>query len=240
MNSRGDELKMYIARVRPIYNELFAMAYVMCGSYDQAEHALGRVIFGGFSGGRRFRSARAFAESMRAGIRRTAAAQGTGEQDWEFQYPGENADPILTALAAEERDVARVMIMRYGCGLSAGAISGLTGDRADVIKRQIRRVRRRLDRRMGDVNDTALREACREYLTSETEAPDMASMFRAFETEAFTEKSVSATRIGGIAAYVVYIAALLCLAIAIWAVSAVTRPANIGDDGLITEVLNEQ
>lgn len=251
MNQQTEEMRLYFNRVRPMCRELFAMAFAICADYDGAEYALQRVILSGWQGGRRLRSKRGFRESLRAEMRRVALTrvQNDMESDWD-QFgadPLEDAaaDPILRSIQSEDADTRRVIMLKYGCSLSGGQIAramGMPAGHADqLLSRFLRRIKRRLDSGERGRLDSRLRDVCQRQLAEGgAEMPDMGALYRNFEAEAAANYSPVGHFAGRAAAFIAAVALLIALGCVAWGVSAIIRPAQIEESGLLTETLDEQ
>lgn len=244
MNAQSEEFRLYFARVRPIYNELFSMAHIICGNYEQAEFALSTVILTGWNNRRSFRSARAFRENMRADMRHIALAQASaGEITWELRPSDDDEDDGIPRISDIQDDptVLRAVMLRYGCGLSLKEISRITGHTRRQTDKMLSRFVRRLERKLGASKPEALLEdMCISEMNSASGAPDSGAVFRSFESEA--ERSFRpASRLAKRAIKAVcYILAVIIACCAIWFAAALVRPTRITDDGLLTETLSEQ
>lgn len=246
MNAQSEEIRLYFARVRPLYNELFSMAHVICGNYEQAEYALSSVILAGWNNRRHFRSERGFRENMRADLRRIALAQTheNAEMTWEPR-PAQDEDGMAPSLASiqEDTEVVRAVMLRYGCELSVREVARVTGRTRRQTEQLLNRFLRRFRRRQDDHSakpEALIQEMCREELACEAEAPDIGAVFRTFEAEATQNYRPGKRLAGRVAAFCAYIALILLLACAIWLCSALIRPPQIAQDGLLVETLNEQ
>ena len=243
MNAQSEEFRLYFARVRPIYNELFSMAHVICGNYEQAEFALSTVILTGWHNRRSFRSARAFRENMRADMRHIALAQASaGEITWELR-PADDDDDGIPRISDIQDDpsVLRAVMLRYGCGLSLKEISRITGQTRRQADRMLKRFVRRLERRLNASRPEALLEdMCINEMTAAAGAPDAGAIFRNFESEAERSYRPGGRMAKRVISAVCYILAVIIACGAIWFVSALIRPSRITDDGLLTETLSEQ
>jgi DNA-directed RNA polymerase specialized sigma24 family protein len=245
MNAQNEELRLYFARVRPLYHELFSMAHAICGNYERAEYALSSAILAGWNNRRHFRSARGFRESMRADMRRIAVSQidPGAEITWEPRASADADSVPRLAQLQETPAILRTVMLRYGCGLSVKEISRAMEQPRRQTEQTLRRFMRRFRRRLGDSAakpEALIQDMCREELADGAEAPDMGAIFRTFEAEASQSYRPGTRLAGRIASCVAYVLLILMLASAIWFASAVMRPARVSDDGLLTETLNEQ
>jgi len=248
MNERTDELRLYFARVKPVYRELFGMAHAISGNYDVAEYCLQRAILQGFLSRRRFRSARGFRESLKSDMRRIALSGDMEEHELTFDgftqsaLDGPAADPMRRLIEQEDAGTRRLVLLRFGCGLNPRQIAralDMPVRQAEVlVSRFEKRVKRRLDPAQRAHVEARLEDICREELLSGA-APDVGALFRTFEAEAAgTIKPVGI--VPKVAARLLYVAALLFLAVFIWLVAAVIRPTVLENDGLKTETLIDQ
>lgn len=248
MNDRTDELRLYFARVKPVYAELFGMAHAITGNYDRAEYCLQRAILEGFLSRRRFRSARGFRESLRADMRRIALPEVKTSRELTFDaflesaLTGPSPDSMRRLIEQEDAAMRRLILLRYGCGLNARGIArvlGMTARQADtLITRFERRVKRRLEPAQRLHVDTRLQDIAREELLSGA-SPDVGAVYRTFEAEASgTIKPVSI--VSKFALRLLYVAALLLIALFVWLIAAVIRPVVLENNGLKMETLIDQ
>ena len=250
MNQQYDEMRLYFNRVHPMCGELFAMAYVICGDYDDAEYVLQKVMINCWHNGSKRRGARSFNEALRQEIRRVALSRlGNAEDDWdqfgEDDFGGDIDDPVLRLFRRERTEVRRVLMLRYGCGLSLGQ----TGKVMELNKTQISRIitkfqkkaKRALDAESRGKLDSLLTGICRRQLAERgAEMPDIGALYRNFEAEASSGYSPVGHIASRIAVFVAVVALMAVLCGVIWGVSAIIRPAQIEESGLLTETLNEQ
>lgn len=248
MNDRTDELRLYFARVKPVYAELFGMAHAITGNYDKAEYCLQRAILQGFMSRRRFRSARGFRESLKSDMRRIALSGDMEERELTFDAFSESvlggpaADPMRRLIEQEDAATRRLILLRYGCGLAARQIAralDMPAKQADTfVARFEKRVKRRLDSAQRAHIESRLQDICREELLSGA-APDAGAVFRTFEAEA-SGTIRPANLFSKLAARLAFVAALLVLALLIWLIAAVIRPTVLQNDGLRMETLVDQ
>ncbi|MGI6238073.1 MAG: RNA polymerase sigma factor [Christensenellales bacterium] len=249
MNERMDELRLYFARVKPVYRELFGMAHAICGDYERAEYALQRAILEGFLSRRRFRSARGFRDSLKSDMRRIAlnGNGAAGEITWDAFAVGALDRPsdetVRRAIEQEDAQMRRAIMLRYGCDLRHAQIARVLNIPQKQAQLMLTRFERRLKRRMNAGAragiEARLSEVCLDELTATSAVPDAGAVYRTFEAEA--SGAIKPGRaISKLLARAAYIAAILLLALIIWIVAAVIRPARIVRDELPSEVLIEQ
>lgn len=251
MNQQSEEMRLYFNRVRPMCRELFAMAFVICADYDGAEYALQKVILSGWQGSRRLRSKRGFREGLRSEMRRVALTRvnNTGDTDWD-QFGAdpmgeESEDTLMRAIQHEDAETRRIIMLKYGCSLSGGQIARAmvmpAGNADQLLSRFHRRLKRRLDPAERSHLDSRLKEVCQTQLAEgSAEMPDMGALYRNFEAEASASYSPVGHFAGRAAAFIAAVIMLIALGCVAWGVSAIIRPAQIEESGLLTETLNEQ
>lgn len=250
MNQQFDEMRLYFNRVRPMCRELFSMAYVICADYDDAEYVLQKVIINCWHGGRKRRSVKGFRESLRDETRRVALARlREAEDDWnQFgadELDGAAEDPVLDAFQNENTGMRRLLMLRYGCRMNNGQIGkvlGLSGSRINqLIGKFQKKLKRTLDPEMRSRLDARLYEVCHEQLVERgAEMPDISAIYRTFEAEASAGYSPVGHFASRIVAFIAAVVLLVAVACVIWGMSAIIRPAQIEDSGLLTETLTEQ
>ena len=250
MNQQTEELHLYFTRVRPMCRELFSMAFAICADYDCAELALEKVILGGWQNRRSYRSSRGFRDSLRADMRREAlnCAPERGE-DWDQlasdPLDEQASDPVLSAIQQENALTRRVIMLKYGCLLKNGQIARLVGTSAAQIEQLLSRFQRRLRRRLSSEQrgklDARLKDVCLEQLQAGgVEMPDIGALYRNFEAEASASYNPVSHFTSHAVKFAFAVALMLALGCVIWGISAIIRPAQIENTGLMTETLDEQ
>ena len=155
VTTQADELRAFFARVRPCYRELFNMAHAICGNYELAEYAVQSAILDVFRRGSP-RSRAGLRETLRAQTRAMAMEQARLIDDAELTWDGfrEDAiegaegDVVLQAASLEPLENRRMLMLRYGCGLSAHDIARLLDMPAAQVSGVLTRFSRRLKRRL--------------------------------------------------------------------------------------------
>lgn len=250
MNQQTEEMHLYFTRVRPMCRELFSMAFAICGDYDSAELALEKVILGGWQSRRSFRSSRGFRESLRADMRR-AALNCVPEQGEEWDQFGadplaeQSGDTVLSAIRQENALTRRVIMLKYGCLLKNGQIARAVGTGTADVEQMLSRFQRRLRRRLTSEQrgrlEARLRDVCAEQLrTGGVEMPDIGALYRNFEAEASASYNPVSHFTARAVKFAFTVALMVALGCVIWGISAIIRPAQIENTGLITETLDEQ
>ncbi len=194
-----DEMRVYFARVKPVYCELFSMAHAILGNYELAEYAAQQAILEGWQRSQGFAGKLGFREGLRAGVKRIAYAETLmrrGEKP-EFTWNGFEPDvidgapdePFAQMAAQESLEVRRVLALRYGCGFLPSAISKLTDMSTGQIRQVLYRFENRLRKKLkGSVRrrvDTYCFHAVRqEFARGEQNMPDPGTVFRTFQVEA--------------------------------------------------------
>lgn len=250
MNQHTEDMHLYFTRVRPMCRELFAMAFVICGDYDAAEYALQRVILDGWHGRRRFRSTRGFRESLRADMRRVALSGAKDAGDGWDQFgsdpiDGAAGEPVLAAMQQESAVIRRAVMLKYGCLMKNGQIAramDVSGAQVQqILDKFQRRIKRKLTPEQRGRLDQRLRELCRMQLESGGAAmPDIGALYHNFEAEASADYSPVTRFASRAAVYVVSLIMLVAMCCVMWGISAIIRPAQLDEPGLITETLDKQ
>lgn len=250
MNQQTEEMRLYFSRVRPMCRELFAMAFTICADYDGAEYALQRAILIGWQSGRRRRSKRSFRECLRSEARRVALSRVQSAADVEWDLFGADPlgsdaeDPVLRAFQAEPADTRRALLLRYGCGLTTGQIARATGMPAAHAEKQIadfmKTLKRRINADQRGKTDGLMKELCGSLLTEGgVEMPDLGAIYRNFEAEAAANYHPVGRAASRTLVFAVAVTLLVALGFVMWCISAIIRPAQIEDSGLLTEELQE-
>ena len=232
MQPTSENLRSWFKRVQPIYVELFNAAHVMCGNYNLAEYAvrsaLLEVWMQNASGGMGFR------EHLRGALRREAvdAALSEDGSSAEFTWQGlpeaQDGDPIAAQLAQERIETQRLVMLRHGCGLSAGMISRLTGVSRGQARTELDRFEARCRRRLSGQDrsraDALIARCARRLLAQDdSNVPPPAQVYRAFEAEADGVR-VPSHRAGRIVGgLLMALTALLCAGV-FWLFAVLVQP----------------
>lgn len=258
MNATPDELRVYFARVRPVYGELFGMAHAICGNYELAEYSLQRAMLEGFALNARYRGRSSFREGLRNAVKRIAFTEAMNlrsermESTWDgFRHasldePADNA--LLELISQEPAELRRLLILRYGCSLSASRAARVLDISADEARSKLSRFEARIKRRLGGKQrirfDSMMEDACREELKSAAAgAPDMGAAYRSFEVEVSQAKAPVKHRASKLAAGVICgVLALVCaFAFLLLAVLLVPQPIDYSEanGAPVSNVLSE-
>ena len=191
-----DRLRVYFARVKGVYRELFNMAHAICGNYELAEYAVQRALLTCFLRSGRLKSRVGFRENLRAAVRREAVEQvlllGDAELNWdgfrEDAIDGAQGDLVLSMASGESSDARRLIMLRYGCGLRAGRIARVLKVPPKQIKSALdrfeRRVRRRIPAKERGRVDARIALSARAWLSQHAASvPDTGTVYRSFEAE---------------------------------------------------------
>ncbi len=232
MQQTSDQLRSWFRNVEPICAELFNAAHAMCGNYDLAEYALRSAILDVWL--QNAGSGMGFRERLRSALRREAfdAALGPGADEAEFTWPGipspRDGEPILSLAAQERLETQRLLVLRYGCGLSLRAVNQLTGVSQAKARSELERFEARCRRGLSG-QDRSRAEALiarrmkRMLGRPAPGSPQPGQVYRAFEAEAggaqLTEHRVSRVVTGVLAALL----ALVCAG-AFWLFAVLSQP----------------
>lgn len=233
MQHTSDELHAWFKNVQPLYVELFNAAYVMCGNFDIAEYALRAAIMevwlqDSSGGGMGFR------ERLRGALRREAFDAALSDEGLaaEFTWPGltgdQGDDVIASQLLQERVEQQRLVLLRYGCGLSLRAVAQLTGLAQSYIRAELRRFEARCRRKLsGQERSRAealiVRRARRLLSQRGPNLPPPAQVYRAFEAEA-AGAQMSGHRVSRIVGGVFLVLTALLCAGAFWLFAVLVQP----------------
>lgn len=229
MQQTTESLRGWFRLVEPIYAELFNAAHAMCGNYELAEYALQCALLDVWLQ----RAGMGFRERLRGALREEAFAAldapeaASAEFTWQGFRIGDGTDPLLNQLAGESLELQRLIMLRYGCGLTARTIAQLTGLSPKAVRGSLARFLARCRRKLpgGDRAGTEalITQRARAALRRSDEAPPIAQAFRAFETEA-SQVSRSGRGIGrAFSRLMLTLLALVCAA-AFWLFAVLVRP----------------
>ena len=237
MQQTSEALRTWFSRVEPMCPELFNAAYAMCGNYELAEQTLCAAVvelwLQGVAPGMGFR------ERARSILRDEAFSTMTSPQarGAELTWPGLpeiRADSAVLHQARQEKvELQRLLLLRYGCGLSVRSICELV----DIAPARLRtllehfesRCRRSLSGSDRNRVESLITQACQQLLTQgRSGVPAASRVYRAFEAEA--SRSEAAThRLPRILGRVLLTAmALLCAAL-FWLFAVLVQPEALPD-----------
>ncbi|MDO4865018.1 MAG: hypothetical protein Q4C10_00545 [Clostridia bacterium] len=232
MQQTSDQLRSWFRNVEPICAELFNAAHAMCGNYDLAEYALRSAILDVWL--QNAGSGMGFRERLRGALRREAfeAALGPGADEAEFTWPGipspRDGEPILSLAAQERLETQRLLVLRYGCGLSLRAVTQLTGVSQAKVRSELERFETRCRRSLSGQDrsraEALIARRMKRMLGRPAPGnPQPGQIYRAFEAEAggaqLTEHRVSRVVTGALAALL----ALACAG-AFWLFAVLSVP----------------
>lgn len=235
MNQTTSEaLRAYFKRVSGACPGLFNMAHAILGNYDLAEYALHSALLDVWRDNPQ--SGLGLQEKLRACLRRIAvkvALSGRG-QSAERTWNGPESpdpDPIIDLAAQESAEIRRCIVLKYGCGLSPGRISRITGVSQAQLKtafaRFEARVRRRLPLRERRRFESRIVQAVEDFLWRiGPDVPDNATLYRAFEAEA-AQITVNDHRISRIIGHIVLVVLALACAFVFWLYAVISQPARL-------------
>ena len=207
MQQTPDALHGWFRSLQPIFAELFNAAHVICGNYELAEYALRSAILDAWlqnTGGAGFR------EHIRGCLRREAFDAALSEEGRaaEFTWPGlsdaNGADQILNRLSREHIETQRMVMLRYGCGLSIRSVTRLTGSKHSQVKSELARFQARCRTSLGGQNrfrtEALITHSARRLLARNAPGnPQPAQIYRAFAAEVNSSRGPGqrASRIAG-------------------------------------------
>ena len=189
----SEQLHAWFKTVQPVYAELFNAAYAMCGNYDLAEYALRSALLDVWL--QNIGAGMGFRERLRGALRREAfdaalSDEGlSAELDWPGVSPPRDGDGIQALLCREAIDVQRLVMLRYGCGLSPRAIARLADWPQSRVRGELERFEARCRRSLSGADKSRAealiaRRARRILSQGGAGIPHPAQVYRAFEAEA--------------------------------------------------------
>lgn len=199
MTTPQDDLRVYFARVRPVYCELFAIAHAILGNYELAEYAVQRAILDGWQRSQRFTGKLGFREALRSDVKRIAYAEALlrrnerPEFTWNGLAPdaidGAADEPFAQLAAQESPDGRRILALRYGCGFFPAAIARLVEMPVGQVRQTLYRFEGRLRRRLRGswrhkVEAYCFQTVREEFARPESNLPDPGTVYRTFQVEA--------------------------------------------------------
>ena len=236
MSERTSEaLRAWFRRVEPFYPELYNTAHAICGNDAQAEYALRCAILDVWAqnadGGMGFR------EKLRAALRSEAldAARNPEGRKAEFTWPGFSpaGDALSRQAAAESIETQRVLMLRYGVGLTPGRVALLTGQSLSQVRAALERFEARCRRTLSGQERSRFSQlftrSARKQLESRAGIPHPAGVYRAFEAEA-AGLQVSEHRVSRVVYRVLALLMSLVCAALFWLFAVLVQPPAIDPD----------
>ena len=233
--SEQDDFQLYFSRLRPICHQLFNLAHAITGSSEQAEYCLQYAMLDCWAAGDASASRHGFREGLRASVMRIALRIANSE-DVEFDWDGLTAqetetDPLMRLIAQENAELRRVLVLRYGCGLSPRRIARLMNTDPSRIQTLLRRFDARIRRRLSATDrrrsESLLTQAIRAHMSAPSPlAPEMNSVFRTFQADAdsISRPNRLPTRI--LRWVIAVILALFCIVV-FWLAAVLMQPAVV-------------
>lgn len=244
-----EEFQLYCSRIRPIYHQLFNLAHAVTGNREAAQYCLQYAILDCWSVGENGASSHGFRESLRssvirAGLRHEPAPEG--EFDWNgLTADPENADPLLRAVAQEGVDLRRMLALRYGCSLSVRRIARVLNCEKNRVQTMLRRFEARTCRKLSAADrrryDLLMARMIRGRLSLPSPlAPEMGSVFRAFQADAASVSRPSRLPARILRTVVALVLALFCMA-AFWLAAVLMQPPVLekNNEPAISETLSD-
>ena len=237
MQQTSEALRAWFRRVEPMVPELFNAAYAMCGNYDLAEQALCAAVVELWA--QSVAPGIGFRERARSFLREEAFAAMASPQagSAEFTWPGLPAiqpeGPILHQALQERVELQRLILLRYGCGLSVRSVSQLTGVSPAKIRVGLERFEARCRRSVAGADrnrvDALVGQCCQQLLTrNRAAAPSAARVYRAFEAEASKSEAASRRLPQIIGRACLLLLAAMC-AVLFWVFAVLVQPEAVVD-----------
>lgn len=228
-------LRAWFKRVEPLYPELFNTAYAVCPNYEQAEQALQNALLEAWLQGAE--GSLGFRERLRGALLEEALRTAKAADGEDFTWPGFTDlgdDPIATRVCREGPEIQRLLLLRYGVGLSPRRIAEISGMTAGQVKAALNRFepkcRRALARGDRARYDALMTRAARRQLASQAGIPHPAAVYRAFEAEA-SSLTVSEHRVTrAVYRLLIFLMALIC-AVLFWLFAVLVQPPAMEAQG---------
>ena len=128
----------------------------------------------------------------------------------------------------EKAELQRLILLRYGCGLSVRSIGALTGVPSARLRTALERFETRCRRCVNAADrgrvEALIAQCCQQALTrSRADAPSAARVYRAFEAEASRSEAVS-HRLPQILGRILLLAMALLCAVLFWVFAVLVQP----------------
>lgn len=192
MGRESDERQEYIQKLRAITNGLFNATHAITGSYELAEYVMQAAILDAYLDRGAWSNTVGFREALMRSIREHALFE-IGEKDSaDIDWRGikESAGfPLISLISEFPVEIQRMIVLKYGCGLSEKQISTVTGATADEVRDALKRNVEKLERDSGGKGaaksfERELARELRKYMNRPGGAAfDPGTMLRAFEQD---------------------------------------------------------
>ena len=231
--AESEDYRQYFSRIRPIYNRLFGIAHAVTGNCDQAEYAVQSAMLdcrdlAGISVGNH-----AFRETLRSSVLSAALQLTDTDEDVEFDWNGLSAagEPIAAQIAQEPPENQRILVLKYGCGLSVRRIARICDTDARHVVSVLHRFETRMCRKLPDLAhsgfDTRVTHAINAALDSPNASiPEIGSVFRAFLSDACVQPLPSRIPARILKAIVLFTLITACV-VAFWFAAILLQPPTL-------------
>ena len=182
-------LQKYLARLAPHGRALFRMAHAITENAELAEYALLSAVRAAYLS---LGDDVPFRDSIRHAVAGQALRQlaRRNHEDYPadfscFELSGDGGGEVGAWLAAEKPEIRRLLLLRYGCGLGSSDAGRALGISRQAARRMMAAAQANFGRALGNVPfDKAMARAARRELNrTDTAAPDMGALLRAFEAD---------------------------------------------------------
>lgn len=151
MKKMSDAIRVYAERLQPQLRLFYRAAHAVTGSRAPAESVLSNAVLKAYLNRGEWRERMSFREGVLHAIwieGREMLKKET-EADWDWPGVSQDADgthPLIDLLSNEPPETQRIMVLRYGCSLTAREIAALTGENAEQIRERLSRCQVRAER----------------------------------------------------------------------------------------------
>ncbi len=151
MKKKADGIRVYSERLQPQIRLLYRAAHAVTGNRRMAECVLSNGILRAYLDRSDWRERMSFREGVLHAIRMEAREQMRRDPDSDYDWTGiavqlSEKHPLVGVLANEPAETQRIMVLRYGCALSAKEIGSLTGRTAEQVRAHIACCQARIER----------------------------------------------------------------------------------------------
>ena len=231
--SEESEFLSYYSRVRPVYHQLFNLAYVASGSMEQAQYCVQCALLDVWLSQESSASRHGLHESLRrATVRAALRCPAPENSDWDaLKLDEADPDALKRVLAQETPLMRRMLALKYGCRLGTRRIARVVGAEPRRVKQMLRRFEARARRRLspGDQRrfEPLLSRRMRELLSCpDPAAPDMDNVFRAFQADVAAAARPSRLPARILRCVICAVLALICM-LAFWFAAVLVQPPVI-------------
>jgi len=230
MKKMTDAIRVYAERLQPQLRLFYRAAHAVTGRRALAESVLSNAVLSAYLNRGEWRERMSFREGVLHAIwteGRDQLKRGM-ENDWDWTGISQDADGghlLMDILAEESLETQRVMVLRYGCSMSAKEIAGLVGESAEQVRERLARCQARAERVLARREapykpfDRFAVQEIRQWMNRENSEPiDVGYFLNTFEKDALGANQPRRVAVRIVRGALMTIAALV-LAVGVWLIA---------------------